>query len=103
MLDLPAIGELNALQRIPQAWMEEALQAELFSRDGIGSESLAVGSRAFGVRFQAEWGIRAFHREILQDEDRYRLREASAHYSSRCGADRAALRTENEIFLDQFA
>jgi hypothetical protein len=81
--------------------VEEALQAEPFRLDGIGSEGLAVGSRAFVARFPAEPDMGAPHREIGHD-DRYRRHEASAQYSSRFRAERAALSTENRVFLDQF-
>lgn len=82
------------LQRAHAGWIEEALKAEDCGRDKIWSESLAVGSREFVARFQAELGVKGHHREILQYDDYYRLSEPAARYSSHFDAEMARLGAE---------
>ena len=56
--------------------MEEALQKQSRERDGRWSESIAVGSEAFGRDTKEKLGIRAVDREIMGKEGFYELRES---------------------------
>ena len=61
--------------------MDEALKAEPCRRDERWSKSLAVGSRAFVARFQAQSAIATLHSETVQGDDGYRLGEPGARYN----------------------
>jgi len=102
LMSLLGIRDLNTLQRTHAAWMDEALKAELSRRDESWTRSLAVGSQAFVARFQSESGIATFHREIVQGDDCYRLREPGARYNSHFDPEMACLRVDNAVFLDEF-
>jgi hypothetical protein len=60
-----------------------------------------VGSQAFVARFQSESGIATFHREIVQGDGCYRLRDPGARYNSHFAPEMACLRADNAVFLDE--
>lgn len=84
MIDRPALGSLRGIRdwqerrRAHATGVEETLKAEVQTRDGSGSESLAIGSRAFVEQVHWGLGIRARHRDIVADGDKYRLHETPA-------------------------
>ena len=47
-------------------------------RDDRWSESIAVGSLAFVDKVKSELGVRATHRDVVEVEGTYALREAAA-------------------------
>ena len=64
-------------------------------RDDRWSEALAVGSLAFVERVKNDLGIKAMHREVLETDGTYALREPSESYARRFAAVSEALRSEN--------
>lgn len=102
LMRLLGIRDLNTLQRTHAAWMNEALKAEPLRHDESWTKSLAVGSQAFVARFQSESGIAALHREIVQGDDCYRLREPAVRYDSHFDPEMPYPRAENATFLDDF-
>jgi putative transposase len=94
---------LPPLTRTHAAWLDEALKAEPCRPDESWSKSLAVGSQAFVARFQSESGIATRHREMVQSDDCYRLREPGGRYNSHFAPKMAACsRADNAVFLDEF-
>ena len=55
----------------------------------------------FEARFQSESGIATFHREIVQGDDCYRLRDPGARYNSHFDPEMACLRADNAVLLDE--
>jgi putative transposase len=102
LMNLLGIRDLNTLQRTHAASMDEALKAEPFRRDESWTKSLAVGSQAFVARFQSQSGIATHHREIVQGDDCYRLREPGARYNSHFDPEMVCLRADNAVFMDEF-
>lgn len=101
LIGLLNIREPGELQRVHAEWVEEALKAERARRDEHWSKSLAVGSEDFVNRIQSALGIRARHREVVQQDDGHTLREARASYGGHFNAKMAVLRAENVVFLDE--
>jgi putative transposase len=99
LMALLGIHDVDTLQRVHGQWVQQALRAAPAERNAHWSESLAVGSRAFVARFQADSGLNS-HRRIVPNGGGYCLREASAPYSAHLGDENATLRAENRVFLD---
>jgi putative transposase len=102
LMGLLNIREHGELKRVHAEWVEESLKAEFVQRDKHWSKSLAVGSEDFVNRIQSALGIRARHREVVQQGDGHMLREAQASYGRHFEVKMAVLRAENVVFLDEF-
>ncbi len=76
-LELGSVAELAATHR---AWVEAALQQRPRQREAKWSETLAVGSRSFIEQVRRDLGGAARHRDIVQDDDAFLLREPAAAY-----------------------
>lgn len=106
VIDLAALQEvlgvddLGSLQLVHAEWVEEALKEEMPARDGIWTESLAIGSRRFIEQFKAESGTGVRLREISQRAGHYRLREVANSYGSDFGPGITALKGQNRLFWD---
>jgi putative transposase len=87
IIDLPevmgllGVHDITGLQKSCREWIAEALRAERSVRDERWTESLAVGHHQFLQKFQAESGISASYRQLVQDEAGSLLREPPAAYS----------------------
>lgn len=84
--------------------IEEALAHDRVARDERWSEAIAVGSKVFVERVQAELGIGARHREIKQVGDAYALREphgAHGAYSGIFSGRNEPLRPENTFIWER--
>ena len=105
IIDLPALmtllgaDRLDTLRAMQVEWVDEALKAEQFRRDGLWSESLAVGSREFVDRHQAELGVRARQRVVEQNADKHLLRETAPPYDCVFDPEIGTLRFENTVIL----
>jgi putative transposase len=105
IIDMSALAELLDLSGAEAVrcehghWVEEALRGKNARRDRRWSDSLAVGSRDFVMRFQAELGIRARHRDIAREGSAYHLREDAGSYMSSLQVEMAVLSGENGIDL----
>lgn len=89
------------LQGVHAEWVEEALKAEFVRRDEHWSKSLAVGSEDFVNRIQSALGIRARHREVVQQDGGHTLREARAYYGGHFECQKRRFLAENVVFLDE--
>ncbi len=70
-------------------WVEGALEGELM-RDDRCSEAIAVGSGTFVEKVKSELGVRATHREIVEVDRTYGLREPSEAYGSEFASENHA-------------
>jgi putative transposase len=102
LIELFGIGELNQFQQEHAGWIEEALKSEKVGRDQEWSSSLAVGSSAFVAQVQRELGMQGHHREILQQDGMYILKEGSECYKSDSDLENIDLRSDNRVFIDEY-
>jgi hypothetical protein len=80
---------------------KEGLENGLANRDDRWSEAIAVGSRSFVDKVKSELGFKAAHRDVIEGDESYALREPSEAYACKFAAVNAALRTENTFLWDE--
>jgi len=85
------------LQRAHRQWVEQALDDGLASRDDRWSGSIAVGTFDFVERIKNDLGIKAMHREVLEADGMYALREPSEAYTRNLTGENKALSSENTL------
>jgi putative transposase len=93
--------ELGDFQRAHRQWVDEALEGEPAARDDRWSEAIAVGSLAFVETVKNDLGVKATHREVIQADGVYALREPSEAYAGKFTGKIDALRTQNTILWDE--
>jgi REP-associated tyrosine transposase len=99
--ELCGFGELADFQRAQRQWIEEAREGEPAVRDDRWSEAIAVGSLAFVERIKNDLGVKARHREVIEADESYALREPSEAYAGKFTGKIDALRTQNTILWDE--
>ncbi|HZD40233.1 MAG TPA: transposase [Terriglobales bacterium] len=73
--------DLRDFQRAHRHWVEQALENGSAPRHNRWSEAIAVGSLAFVERVKNDLGIKAMHREVLERDGTFALREPAESYS----------------------
>ena len=107
MIDLPSLMELSGFagledfQRAHREWVEQGLENGLLMRDDRWSEAIAVGSLAFIDKVKSELGFRAAHRDVVEGDRTYALREPAEAYGPSFAAEGGALRAENTFFWNE--
>ncbi|NOZ09521.1 MAG: transposase [Gammaproteobacteria bacterium] len=94
IIDLPALVQvlgftsLKQLQAAHRSWIEAALEASHQQRQGMWTDSLAIGSPDYVARVQAALGVTAKYRSNAKLESDNVLKEAQGSYAI-LGAKRA--------------
>ena len=107
IIDLQSLSELSGFadprdfQSARREWVEQELENGLASRDDRWSESIAVGSLAFVENVKNQLGIKASHRDVIEADGTYALREAGEAYGVEFAAESEALRSQNIFFWDE--
>ncbi len=96
---LCAVSNTQALQNTHRNWIQDAL-GDRTMRRAHWTESIAVGSERFAQDVKTRLGLSATHREVVQAEDSYALREPHNAYMGHFGHEMAPLRTENTRIWD---
>ena len=73
----------------------------MLMRDDRWSKSIAVGRLAFMDKVKSELGVRATHRDVVEADGSYLLREPAEAYGFGFAAESEALRTENTFFWNE--
>jgi putative transposase len=84
-------------QRAHREWLEQAMENGGAPREDRWSEALAVGSLAFVERVKNDLGVKAAHREVLEADGTYALREPSEAYTRNLTGENKALSSENTL------
>jgi REP-associated tyrosine transposase len=74
------LDDVTQLARVHSEWINAALQSQQRDRRVEWTESVAVGSRAFVERVEAELGMRSLYRSIYETVDGFTLREPSVPF-----------------------
>jgi putative transposase len=82
-------------QRAHREWVEQALENGGALREDRWSEAIAVGTLAFVERVKNDLGIKAMHREVLETDGTYALREPAEAYARNFTGKNEALSSEN--------
>ncbi len=101
LVELCGFAELADFQQAHRRWVEQALLGELAKRDDRWSEAIAVGSLAFVDKVKSELGVKAMHRDAIEIDGTYALREPSEFYAGNLTGKIEVLSTENTFFWDE--
>jgi putative transposase len=99
--ELCGFGELANFQRAQRQWIETALEGAPAVRDDRWSEAIAVGSLAFVETVKNDLGVKARHRDVIEVDETYALREPSEAYAGKFTGKIEALRPQNTILWDE--
>jgi hypothetical protein len=69
--------------------------------DDHWSEAIAVGSLVFVERVKNDLGVKAMHREVLQADGTYALREPAEAYANDFTGKNEALSSENTFYWNE--
>src|SRR5207302_9245708 len=92
--ELCGFGELADFQRAQRQWIEEALEGAPAVRDDRWSEAIAVGSLAFVETVKNDLGVKARHRDVIEADGRYTLRESPEAYAGKFTGKKDVLSVE---------
>jgi hypothetical protein len=97
---LSGFSEPAQFQQAHRQWVEEMLSRELATRDAKWSEAIAVGSLSFVEMVKSELASKAAHREVIEVDGNYALREEMEAYGHEINRENDALRLENSRYWD---
>lgn len=97
LLKLCDADSLTNLQRQHREWVEQELKFDLSKRDDRWSESIAVGNESFIEQVKTSLGIKAKHKEVIEHEDGYFIKEGRLSYNAHFDSKTDSLRVENTI------
>jgi len=98
---LSGFSDPGDFQRAHREWVERGLENGLAVRDDRWLEAIAVGSRSFIEKVKSELGVRATHRDIVEADGGYALREPAGAYASNFTAESETLGSQNTFFWDE--
>jgi putative transposase len=75
LTELCGFGELADFQRAQHQWIEQALEGVPAAREDRWSEAVAVGGLAFVETMKNELGVKAKHRNVIETNGSYALRD----------------------------
>ena len=94
---MSGFADVRDFQTAHNQWIEQALANGCAPREDRWSEALAVGSLAFVERVKSDLGVKAAHREVLEADGTYALREPSEAYTRNLTGENKALSSENTL------
>jgi putative transposase len=80
LLKILNLQSIKQLQKLQQDFIKNALESNLLKREGIWTETIAVGDKDFVNKVRQELNFRAFSRKITQTEEGYVLSENEFPY-----------------------
>ena len=101
LTELSGLGDLRDFQTAHRRWIEKGLENGMAVRDDRWSESIAVGNRAFIDQVKNELGFKADHRDVIESDGSYVLREPAEAYALKFAAETEALRSQNTFFWNE--
>lgn len=107
IIDLQSLSELSGFakvgdfQRAHREWVERWLENGLAVRDDRWSEAIAVGSLAFVDSIKNQLGTKGAHREVVEADGGYALRETTEAYAGRFPGEIDALRLQNTYLWEE--
>ena len=99
--ELCGFGELADFQRAQRQWIEAALEGAPAARNDRWSEAIAVGSLAFVETVKNDLGVKASHRDVIETDGTFALREPSEAYAGKFTGKSEVLRIQNTILWDE--
>ena len=87
-------ANLEEFHRAQRQWIEEALEGAPAVRDDRWSEAIAVRSLAFVETVKNDLGVKARHRDVIEADRRYTLRESPEAYAGKFTGKKDVLSVE---------
>ena len=101
--ELCGFADLRDFQNAYRQWVEHSLEGALAVRDDRWSEAIAVGSLAFVETVKNNLGVKAMHREVIEANGTYVLREPAESYARNFTGEMEPLSAENTVLWDESA
>ena len=98
---LCGFNDVVKFQQAHRRWVNDSLTGERMAREARWSEAIAVGNLNFVEKVKSELGFKAAHREVIEGDGTYALRERSEPYRSNFAGKNDALSSENTRFWDE--
>ena len=92
--------DLRDFQRAQRQWIDAGL-GELARRDDRWSEAIAVGSLTFVEKVKNDLCVKGMHREVLEADGTYAVRESAEAYAGNFTDKNEALRSANTILWNE--
>ena len=92
---LCGFSEVAEFQQAHRQWIDDSLKRDRKAREGRWSEAIAVGNLNFVEKVKSELGFKAAHREVIEGDGTYALREQSESYGSNFTGKNEALSSGN--------
>jgi putative transposase len=96
------MGTVENLRKSHTEWIRAALGGAEMGRDGIWTESIAVGSEDFVRSTRQRIGIKVKGRKVAEKGGAFTLREPMNDYGSYSGPENNAIVPENRYLWDVF-
>jgi len=93
--ELSGFADLRDFQRAHREWVEHGLENGVAVRDECWSEAIAVGSLGFVESVKNQLGVKAAHRDVIEADGTYTLREPAEAYANDFTDENEALSAEN--------
>lgn len=100
LLELFGVNTYKQFQQIHKEWIETELKSEQTKREALWSQSLAVGHKHFVESVQSTLCINGRYRKVIEEEDRYTLKEPSTPYVVHLRHKKGVLSSENAIMWE---
>ena len=97
---LCGLSSTSDLQELHQTWLKEELMYDPLKREEKWTGSIAVGSESFIDSIKISLGIKATHKQIIEDEDGYVIKEGKFPYKLDLAGKMVALRIDNTVEWD---
>jgi putative transposase len=81
LIELSGFADVRDYQTAHRQWVEQGLESGLWMGDDRWTESIAVGSLTFIDQVKNELGFKADHRDVIESDGSYVLRQAAEGYA----------------------
>ena len=103
LMEFCGINNMEQLKEEYRQWVDEALKEEDSRREATGSESIAVGNRAFIEATQTQLELIAAKGRVEENNGQYILREEPNPYSAHFDPEKGPLSPKNSYFWNDNA
>ena len=97
LMELIGVDDIEKLQQHHRVWVENWLRSNSV-RDQSWTTGVAVGSETFVSEIHHLLGYKVKARSVIEDQEKYVLKEPAMSYNVVFGPKKGGLRGENTVF-----
>lgn len=101
LLELCGMKSMTELRRLRDQWIARELASGTRKRDAGWTESIAVGDESFLEEVTTLLGVKALHRKVREQDDKFVIQEPHIPYTSLFNGKTGDLSVENTIKWDE--